>query len=228
MREMKITYLFPSKSRVDKFFNVLENIKTLSATDNYDVVAVLDNDDTEMNNDEVRERLSQYPNVKPYYGISIGKVNAINREINKIPIDTTIVALQSDDFEVIKYGFDNDIREAFSDDFKGLVHFPDGRVNERLVTYPLMHKEYLDRFGYIYNPEYKSVFCDNEQMEVAKKLNLYKYVDKKIMIHKHYRGGFGKPDALMEYNDSEEMYKIDGETYRRRKAANFYLDLSKQ
>lgn len=278
---MKITYLFPSKSRKDKFFSSLANIEKNSENGNYEIIAVLDGDDTEMSNLDATQTEQYFYNFKIYYGNSTGKVDAINREINKISYDTDIVCLHSDDFVFTKFGFDNDIREAFSNGFQGLAHFPDNKIkyrplekhaigfyewiksnywtqdlgngkwvrgivngdfnrvcetmedlhtqyvlelNQHLVTYPIMHINYLRRFGYLYYPGYTSVFADQEQTIVAKMLGQYKYIDKIIMEHQHYRWGFGKPDALMLHNDSKEMYEKDRNTFFQRKAINFGIN----
>lgn len=270
---MHITYLFPSRSRPDKFFACLKNIRDFSVSENYEIIAVLDTDDTTMYNSGILLRgMSLANNIHCCYGTSTGKIHACNREVARIKSDTDIVCLHSDDFIFNKIGFDNDIREAFTNEFKGLAHFPDGRVehrpqkkhavefhswidkskwrpdpngkfnngiegyykttaelydlyelelNQKLVTYPVMHKSYLDRFGYIYHPDYKSVMCDQEMTEVAKILWQYRYIGKKIMEHQHYRWGFGEADELMKHNDSQEMYDNDRLIFEQRQAINF-------
>lgn len=83
--------------------------------------------------------------------------------------------------------------------------------NQRLITMPILHKDYLALDGFIYHPRFKSVCADDFQTELSKKRRQYKYVDKKIMEHRHYRNGFGEPDELMKHNDSGEFYKHDRE-----------------
>lgn len=221
--DKKITYIFPSRNRPAKFFKAIDNIIQLSVSANFEIIAVIDLDDELMCTNEVKGRISNYPQVRPYYGISTGKVDAINRELDKISGDTEILALHSDDFIFIKHGFDYDIREAFNDEYKGLVHFPDQHTNKKLITYPLMHIDYFNRFGYIYHNDYISVRCDGEQMEVAKKLNQYKYVEKNIMEHYHYRWNLDTPDELMKINENPVLYRHDKLVYLKRSLNNFGL-----
>lgn len=97
-------------------------------------------------------------------------------------------------------------------------------LNQRLITYPIMHVDYYRRFNYIYHPSYDSVFPDEEQQAVAKQLKQYKYVDIPILDHRHYRHGFGQPDELMLHNDSEKMYLADKAVYHKRLTENFGLN----
>lgn len=198
----------------------------MSVMDDFIISLTLDIYDKTVIGDTFRDRLKPFGSkVLPMYGFSKSKVDAINKNVWTVG-SFSILCTHSDDFIFTKKGFDVDIIEAFQN-FSGLVHFPDGRVNEKLCTYPIMSKDYYDKFSYVYHPEYKSVFCDNEQTEVAKLLGQYKYVDKHIMQHQHYRAGYGQPDELMKRNDSPEMYEHDGRIYYERKANNFGLNLNK-
>lgn len=222
----KILYNFACRNRKEKMFSAIENIIELSSTTNYLIQLSLDVDDIELTSPEVVSRINSYgSNVKAYWGISHSKISAINRDIMLgYPFD--IVCTHSDDMVFVKHGFDVEIIKEFNG-FSGLLHFPDGRVNERLCTYSIMDKGYYEKFKYIYYPEYKSVFCDNEQTDVAKILGMYKYVNKNIIEHRHYRAGYGEPDELMKHNDSPEMYRSDSEIYYRRKSINFGLGIRK-
>lgn len=214
---MKITYSFASRSRPDKFFAALDNIREMSASDNYEVIAKLDMNDLTMFNSEVQEMLWYYPEVKVKWGFSESKVHAINRGLEDITGE--IVMSHSDDMVFTKKGFDNVIRREIE---PGLyLHFPDGYANERLSTYSIMHIDYYNQFGYIYNPEYKSLWCDNEQMEVAKRLYKYKYVNEQIFEHRHPSAGKAEKDA--QYLITEKFNSVDKQTYLRRKKNDFDL-----
>lgn len=263
---MKITYLFPSRSRPEKFRACVDMITNLSASDNFEIIGVIDNDD-KFKEDYLRDQKPTYTEV----GNRVGKIVACNAGIPHIDPQSEIICLMSDDFKFTKKGFDDEIRNEYADGFKGLLHVSDGRVEnepqklhaisfyawmiknefvyeapgyssphydenytlsilyemynrerkQRLVTFPIMHKEYLERFGYIYYPEYKSVCCDDEMTEVAKILGQYKWSEKNIMVHEHYRNGFGEPDELMQHNESPEFYQHDRELFAKRQSENF-------
>lgn len=209
---MRITYNFASRERPDKFFACLDNITSLAKHDDYEIIATLDVDDLSMCNSAVRDRIATYHNVKAYYGISKNKIDAINKNISFAT--GQIICNHSDDMVFIKEGFDLDILEAF-DDFKGLVHFPDQRVGAKLITYAMMHKEYMDIDGWIYNPHFDSVYADNYQQELSKRRKKYKFVSKRILEHRHNLWGYGKRDALLQKTENPLVYKKDRETYHR-------------
>jgi hypothetical protein len=86
----------------------------------------------------------------------------------------------------------------------------------------ILGKTFFDRFGYIYHPNYTSLFCDDEQTSVAKILGKYKFIDNQIFIHKH---PMNDNTVLFDnqYKHTESYFHIDQEVYRNRKANNFFL-----
>jgi hypothetical protein len=218
----KIVYKYTSRSRPDKFFRGLESIRDNSVDNNYEVICSFDEDDETMNCDVVKSMLPNFENVKWFFGKSESKIHAINRDIDKFPEKWDILVNMSDDMVFTKYGFDNIIREAF-DREDLFVHFHDGNQN-RLSTLTIEDKKHFDRFGYIYHPDYISVFSDNEAQDVAKMLSCYKYVgdDVRIFEHRHpLHNKAYKMDA--QYVHTESFYQFDMATYYRRKSINFNL-----
>jgi hypothetical protein len=214
---------FPSRARPEKFFKCIENIQSLIGLVNYNIAATLDIDDETMCNIGVKERLKKYDNLIVYWGLSKNKIDAVNRSI-PTGVSWKYLLVTSDDMVYIKKDFGKYILKAFEENPEaGLIHFPDGTMGERLITLPLMTKKYYELFGYVYNPSYESVYADNEQMDVAKKLGKYKYIPTDIVRHEHYRWGFGSQDELSKKEDGQESYKIDRETFLRRKAINFEI-----
>ena len=43
-----------------------------------------------------------------------------------------------------------------------------------------------DHFGYIYHPDYKSLYCDDEFTQEVRSIGREKYIDKVIIKHAHY------------------------------------------
>ena len=79
-----------------------------------------------------------------------------------------------------------------------------------------------DRFGYIYHPAYRSLWCDNEFQQVSWTLDKSVFINETIIEHQHYTNGYGQPDALMRYT-TERLYDLDrrGRYMRKRRAMNF-------
>lgn len=222
----KITYVFASRSRPNKFFAAIDNIINFSVKEDYTIIASLDVDDATMNSDEVKKRIFDYDKVCAYYHVSTGKVNAINRDIKLIPKDTDIIIVMSDDMVFTQQGFDDIIRidmQRYFPDYDGCLHYPDGsQVQARVITLPIIGIGFFKRFGYIYNPCYQSLWCDMEMTEIAKKIGKYKYMaNSHIFKHDHPLWKHEPYDALMTRNES--FYNSDKEIYLKRLANNFDL-----
>lgn len=200
-----ICFNFPSRSRPQKFFECLDNLREM-CLDNYFVLAKIDNDQIEM-----YKSTKIYPEVIVKYGKSFSKVHAINRDITG---DFDIIANHSDDMFFTK-PFEIDCgRDEF-------LHYPDQAAGEKLCTYSIMGVDYYNRFKYIYHPAYKSLWCDNEAQEVAKLLGKYRFMNEQILEHRHPANGIGTYDE--QYRKTERFYWIDKRTFDIRKKKNFDL-----
>lgn len=209
----KILYNFASRSRPDKFFEVLDSVIENSSNDNFQIICTSDVDDSSMLNDNVRDRIKFYHSTKIFYGVSKSKVDAINRNVGLADNDWGILINLSDDMPVVKKGFDEIIRKEYDNGFTGLLHTPDGLQNERLCTFAIMDRGYYEIDRWIYHPNFLSVFADNFQHQLAVKRGKYKFLNNQLVVHKHYRAGFGEADELMKKNDSNFMYATDRATY---------------
>lgn len=229
VKDYKILYKFPTRSRPDKFFAAIENIISMSASNNYKIVVTIDEDDETMNNDYVASTVLAHQ--KSYdllvmLGNSEGKIHAVNRDMDKITnaYDWDIVVVMSDDMKFVVYGFDNAIRAAFDKyGLDSVIHFNDGNsYKDKLMTLNVQGRINYDRFKYLYNPEYISLWCDNEQMEVAKLIGNYYYMGDKPVIVNHLHPchvqGVVYDDLLRH---TETFYRVDEQTFLKRKKKNF-------
>jgi hypothetical protein len=146
------------------------------------------------------------------------KVDAINRDLNECGYEWDILINMSDDMVFTQYGFDDIIRQEFHEYNDQTLLFHDGNRFD-LVTMSIMGREYYKRDKYIYNPEYKSLYCDNEFTEVAIIRGCLKKVNRVIFNHLHPAYGRGKFDA--QYQHTESFSSIDCETYNKRKQNGF-------
>jgi len=195
----------------------MKSIIDNSVSDNYHIFVTVDDDDKSMQQD------FNYEQAVIKGGESKNKIHAINRDLN-MTAGWDILVNMSDDMVFTRKGFDNTIRWSFTRDHQIdldlCLHFPDGNRND-LITMAIMGKDYFERFGYIYHPDYKSLFCDNEMTEVAKILDCYKYNDEKILEHRH--PAYGKAHMDLQYIKTEAFYREDEITYHNRKKNNFNL-----
>ena len=86
----------------------------------------------------------------------------------------------------------------------------------------LFRSKYFRRFGYIYHPDYKALWCDNEFTEVADAFGKQTYFDDIIIRHEHPIWGYGQQDELN--NRDNRLYQDDKQTYLRRKSAGFGIE----
>ena len=216
---MKLIYKFATRSRPDRLFKCLKNMHAMMRHDDFEIRITADWDDDTMATKEVNDLVQCYKNTAIHYGTSTSKISAINRDMGLFG-DWDILINMSDDMEFIQHGFDlTIIKDYQSTTGDLLMHYPDQAAGSALITMAIMDKKYYDRFGYIYNPEYKSLFCDNEQQDVAKLLGRYKFFKTRLFNHNHPAWGLAAMDDLMVHTES--FHAEDKITYERRKAINF-------
>lgn len=201
----KIVVKFASRGRKQRFFDGLDNIfSTCEFPDRLLVLISLDTDDIEMHNDEVKEKLSTYKNIVVDWGLSKNKIHACNKGFEKIPEhfkDWSIVCNFSDDMKWTSYGWDTMIRVDFnsvSPDFSHYMAYLDPDTKGALSTLFICGRGWYDRFGFIYDEQFQSLFCDNLQEDCAKHLGKYHYTG--YQIYQHFNPSYGyerfEPDQM--------------------------------
>jgi len=195
----KILVKYASRGRRKRFFDGLDNIFALAEFPNSILVLItLDEDDQEMNNDEVKEQLSKYKNIHVVFGKSNNKIHACNRDLDKIPEywqDWSIVANFSDDQRFTMYGWDTLIRVDFnsvSPDFSHFMAYLDPDTKGALSTLYIAGRKFYDMFGWIYDPQFVSLFCDNLVEDCARKIGKYHYTG--YEIYRHFNSAYNYPD----------------------------------
>jgi hypothetical protein len=220
---MRIAFIFASRSRPDKFYRCLDNIRAMAKSDNYFVWAKLDVDDPTL--DKYQERLKEYPEVNIRYGVSQSKIHAINRNLEDLP-ECDILVNTSDDIIYDVPGFDNDIREAFQKCFPnldGTINFPDDHGKSNTIIVSMLGINLFKFLGYIYNPEFISVYADNHFTEMTKKMGKYAFINKRLFTHAHPMWNLSEWDSQYRKTESKEFYQKDKETFLRLRAENFGL-----
>jgi hypothetical protein len=181
------------------------------------VLVTLDQDDA---------RLVEYQRLlvnHPWVGLNVikpgGKIAAINDGISSLSWDICVLA-QDDVSPAV--GWADTIATAFirhAPDTDAVLYSPDGYQKygpDGLNTMPMIGRVYYNRFGYVYHPDYVSLWCDNEFTEVSRKLG--KEIKHPEIILRHNWVGCN-PDDLQRHNDS--FWNKDMSTYNRRKREGF-------
>ena len=214
---MVILYKLTSRSRPAKMYKAYRSVADYATLEWQMIVSVDADDDATMYSEELKA-IQRDSRVTVKFGISKNKINAINRDVPTSGWGI-LVNLSDDQVFTVK-SFDTIIAEHCGNDT--FLHLPDGYVNERLATMSIMGIDYYKRFGYIYHPDYASLWCDNEQMDVAKENGCYVYVDQHIFTHEHPVWTGEKPDAQLI--KTQNYYRQDERTYKKRRSLNFPIN----
>lgn len=211
MDSKRILFNFASRSRPDKFAAVCTFINT-HCKPPFTIWAKVDIDDP------CYDQYMQIEDVMFNIGTSRNKVHAINRGLPSDGWD--ILVNVSDDIVFTDPAFADIIRAYCEpDDFLLFPEpFADGQVikgkNERIAIMSVIGNAYYNRDGYVYHPDYKSLFCDNEATTVARERGCLKEVEAKIFYHAHPSAGYKTNDA--QYKRTEAFWNEDKATYYRR------------
>lgn len=194
------------------------------------IVVSCDVDDPTMTGSDVQQRLfqimSKFEWNALYYGANSSKIEACNADIEKVDYPWDIVVLVSDDMTPDVRGYDDAIRRAATPDLDCVIWFNDGFQGYNLNTLSIYGRKRYEQFGSMYNPEYKSLFCDTELTDLCKGPLKNKTIYNPNCIIRHRHPTLGYPvafDAL--YVRNQKYYEADLRTYIRRKHYEFDLSI---
>jgi len=185
---MRLLIKFPSRSRPTKLLEgVAKYVDFAEDMSRTRILITLDADDITVTEELKQKLVGIHPNISLDIGFSAGKIDAINRGVPD-PSTFDILLLASDDMIPEVKGYDQIIRSKmaqFYPDTDGVLFFNDGFNKHELNTILICGSKYYRRFGYLYYPEYKSLFCDNEFQIMANTLRRQKYFPEIIIRHEH-------------------------------------------
>lgn len=222
---MRILLKCPTRSRPEKVMQTLQKyIELANHPEQLAVCISADSDDTSMTRNLVREELQRLlrraSQINIFFGDNKSKIQAANADIEKVTYPWDIIVLVSDDMIPIARGYDDVIRNHMISRFpdtNGILWFNDGTQADKLNTLTIMGRTMYNSFGYLYQPDYKSLFCDTEFTDLCKSTLKDKclYVPYTIIRHEHPGTGYGGMDSLYQHN--QRFWIPDMMTYINRK-----------
>ena len=244
---MKILAQFPTLARPEKFLNCLEKyINSTSGQHEIFFNINCDVSDTLMYNQEVIDSVQEIflnqersQDLKWHDHFCSGifhfdehttKISAVNSNMDNIPTeykDWDIVIVISDDMIPQVSHWDDEIAQTMLDhyaDLDGCISFGDGYIDKGgLITFSILGRKLYDHFGYIYHPDYKSLYCDQEFTEEVKRLDKVTYIDKMIIKHEHYAEEGNSNSGDCDYSAKKTLYFSgrDGQVFEERKKLGF-------
>ncbi len=223
---MNMLVKFPTRSRPEKFTEVYTAAcKLLSGEHEVRWLVSIDDDDESMQNHPMR--LDPPAGVEFISGPRTTKVGACNAGLPG-PWNWDVLVLLSDDMVPQVKSWDAiicaDLVHSFYD-LDGALWYDDGFVGEKLDTLPIMGRPYYDRFGYVYEPGYQSVWCDNEFTDVGKLLGRLPYSSMCLFRHEHPANIGGNQDQLYLENGGMDLWNVDHARYDFRLSSKFGVRL---
>jgi len=220
---MHILVKFPTRGRPKIF---LERLKEYAngalKPDKISFLVSYDADDFTMNQDVVAAAMKIHPDVTMVRGYSKTKIEAVNADIANYGKPWDIILVVSDDMFLRKQGWDEVIREDYAKhypDLDGSMWYFDG-AQEKICTLACMGRTLFNRFGYVYNPNYSSFFCDDEATAVFRAMG--KLTFSRTVIAGHYHPAWLKGMPVDDtYRRNNKFWKSDQATYEQRKQLGF-------
>ena len=215
---MRVHAVLPSRERPAALIERVRQLRTRSADPKTTIEVVLNSDDTKSLSGPVMYELNAC-RATVTVASPRNKVAAFNSFRCR---DWDVVVGMSDDMEPASewdVAIDIAMRNRFPCTF-GALHFDDGLMGEQLCTVPVLGRRLYNYFGFIYDPAYKSLFCDQEQTELLRKMGRISYVPQLLFRHQHHTNG-APNDALYQRNDA--MGGDDREVFNARQASGFFL-----
>jgi hypothetical protein len=227
---MRILLKCPTRSRPQRVVETLKAyIRLANDCSRIGVALSCDVDDDSMQRNLVQEEISRI--LRPtawnriFFGPNKTKIEACNANMKDIDWEWDIVVLVSDDMIPQIKGYDDILRSHMSSrfpDLDGILWFNDGCQGDKLNTLCIYGRKMYESLGNIYEPVYKSLFCDTEltdrcRTDLASKCL---YVPYCIIRHEHPGTGFAnKMDSL--YAANQRYWSTDMYTYIQRKKYAF-------
>lgn len=217
---MKIMLKYPSRSRFSEFKKNVELWESMVSTENeFEWVFSFDQDDPQL-----KEYINYTPKNKctKFANLPEGKIAACNANVNQVLQfhHFDMIWLVSDDMKPQKKNFDtiitNQLLEHYPDK-NGAVHINDGLQGLRLCTFSCIGVPYYKEFGYLYHPDYKSCYCDDEFTIIAWANRKMVWIPDVLVRHEWV--GHTLNDELHQKN--HKIMSEDREIFVRRHNAKF-------
>lgn len=190
-----ISLICPSRSRPRKCYdNIMKWVSVWFGSFDFQIIVSVDSNDPELIN-----YITLFDNDRFTFVINNNRsaVQAINHAVNFSTGDILMVV--SDDTDTIQH-WDAKIFKDVGSKKDWILKTQDG-IQPWIITMPIMDRDYYNRFGYIYHPDYLHMFCDTELTCVAD-ITGRKITSKLVFPHKHYSVTKQAPDAVAKRNDS--------------------------
>ena len=203
---MKILVQFPTLKRSEKFIKCLDRyVRGVKSNPVHFNINCDDMDDS-MQDPAVQEGIDEVVKQNDLCSYVINfdtdttKISAINDHIDEASFDVLVCA--SDDMNPQVDNWDEEICCAMQEHYPnldGCVHFNDGNTDGKLITFSIMGRKLYQHFGYIYHPDYKSLYADDEFTQEVRRMDKETYID---------NGNTGTQKTIQISNSTVQTYTL--------------------
>lgn len=191
---MVISIIHPSRSRVERSFNTIKKWIDRSVGE-IEIIVSLDENDPDL--PQYVHKYSMLRDTRLIVNANLSAIDAINKAAKESTGDILIVV--SDDTDCCNR-WDEVIKNAVGDSQDYLLRVNDG-IQKYICTMPIMDRIYYNRFGYIYHPSYRHMFCDTFLTHVADVTKRIIWRDDILFQHLHYSIKKSEKDSISERAD---------------------------
>lgn len=209
-----ISLLHPSRGRPDQAYKTYRAWESKSNLSTYDLDYVLSLDNSEPN------KLAYINNNIDFIVNDNQSVVEATNHAAKVSKGDILIYL-SDDFDCPENWGPLVLKEFEGVEGPCLLKVDDclQPFNIRVLTIPIMNRALYERLGYFWNPDYKSMFVDQDLYEVCAKKGWLKFAPHLKFPHNHHSVGKAQNDET--YKRSEANWNQGQEVFRRRQRQGF-------
>jgi hypothetical protein len=148
------------------------------------------------------------------------KISATNAGI-KMNMPWEVLVNLADDMVPVTRGFDDVIARRMNEAFPhldGALWFPDG-LQSKICTMSVLGRKYYDRFGFVYPPQFKSLYADDWHTQMAQHLGrLARFPDELVS---HWYTQWTGTDATHFENMKPDVIEHDRRVFEDMKRKGF-------
>lgn len=217
---MKFTLIHPSRERAVKAHMTAQRwLMAASGQHEIEYILSLDTDDSQRI--EYTNRFNSFATILVNPNRSL--VDAVNHAAERATGELLIVV--SDDFDCPDNWDDGLYSVAVNSDLADFaIHVDDCySYPKELLTIPILTRSLFQRLGYIYHPDYFSMFADNDLYEVCRKLDCLVDAGHLKFPHNHFANGKSPEDHTYRRQNSAMAWQIGERALEERRKRNFDL-----
>jgi len=217
---MKFSIIHPSRERCGRAREAIVHwIDNFSGLNELEYIVSIDSDDHQI---ECYKELCKEFNIQLIINDNRSLVDAANNGCEIATGDCFI--LVSDDFGC-PMKWDELLKQKIGNAQMYGVLINDGitGISTQIMSLPIISRSLYVRLGYIYHPDFFSLWADNALLDVVNILNCKIDATELLFEHYHYSVGKSKRDHTYDRENSYNAHTVGQAAYKRLKERNFDL-----